>query len=88
MNPSQVELPTIDARRTKFTSDEDVRIRLLVERLGTQSWREIARFLLGHSARQCRDRYQNFFLDSLPNNRWTPEEDSIVTKNFHRIGPK
>jgi hypothetical protein len=56
MNLSQVELPKIDARRTKFTSDEDVRIRFLVERLGAQSWREVARFLPGHSARQCRDR--------------------------------
>jgi hypothetical protein len=88
MNPSQVELRKIDARRTKFTPDEDVRIRFLVERLGTQSWREIARFLPGHSARQCRNRYQNFLLDSLPTNRWTPEEDSIVTQKSHRIGPK
>jgi hypothetical protein len=73
---------------TKFTPDKDIRIRFLVECLGTNSWREISSFLPGHSARQCRDRYQNFLLDSLPTNRWTPEEDSLVTKTFHRIGPK
>jgi hypothetical protein len=74
--------------RRKFTADEDLQLRSLVERLGTKSWEEIARFLPGRSARQCRNRYKNYLLDSLTTNPWTPEEDAILIHKFHQIGPK
>jgi hypothetical protein len=80
--------PTKGGSRRKFTPDEDLQIRSLVERLGTQSWEEIAKFLPERSARQCRDRYKNYLVESLVMNPWTSEEDAIVVEKYHQIGPK
>jgi hypothetical protein len=76
------------AGRRKFTADEDMQLRSLVEQLGSKSWEEISRFLPDRSARQCRDRYKNYLVDSLMVAPWTPEEDALVVKKFHQIGPK
>jgi hypothetical protein len=74
--------------RRKFTSEEDLKIRTLVERLGTKSWDEISRFMPGRTARQCRDRYKNYLLDSLVTAPWTPEEDAIVIQRYRELGPR
>jgi hypothetical protein len=74
--------------RRKFTPDEDVRLRTLVGSLGTKNWEEIARFIPERSARQCRDRYKNYLVESLMADPWTAEEDAVVIQQFHRIGPK
>jgi hypothetical protein len=74
--------------RRKFTPEEDLQLRSLVERLGTKSWDEIAQYLPDRSARQCRNRYKNYLLDSLMTDPWTPEEDAILIRKFHQIGPK
>jgi hypothetical protein len=71
-----------------FTPDEDVKLRSLVERFGTKSWEEIARFIPDRTARQCRDRYNNNLLESLIRDPWTPEEDAILIQQYRRIGPK
>jgi hypothetical protein len=76
------------APRRKFTPEEDLHLRSLVEQLGTKHWEEISRYLPDRSARQCRNRYKNYLLDSLITNPWTPEEDAIVIAKFHQIGPK
>jgi hypothetical protein len=84
----QLELGKSNSLRRKFTPDEDRELRALVERLGTKSWEEIAHSVPGRSARQCRNRYKNYLLDSLVTNPWTPEEDAMLIKKFHQIGPK
>jgi hypothetical protein len=73
--------------RRKFTLEEDMKLRTLVESLGTKSWEEIARFIPERSARQCRDRYKNYLLESLVTEPWTPEEDALVVQKYHQIGP-
>jgi hypothetical protein len=80
--------PQGQSTRRKFTPEEDLQLRSLVERLGTKSWEEIAQFIQDRSARQCRDRYKNYLLDSLITNPWTPEEDEVLIEKFHQIGPK
>jgi hypothetical protein len=60
--------------------------RPLVERLGTERWEEIARFLPERSARQCRYRYRNCLAEALMTNPWTTEEDAVVIQKFHQIG--
>jgi hypothetical protein len=74
--------------RRKFTPEEDMKLRALVESIGTQSWEDIARFIPDRSARQCRDRYKNYLLESLVRDPWTPQEDALVVQKFHQIGPK
>jgi hypothetical protein len=40
------------------------------------------------TARQCRDRYKNYLLDSLVCDAWAPGEDAIIVEKFREIGPK
>jgi hypothetical protein len=74
--------------RRKFTNQEDVKLRSLVEQLGAKSWEEIAKFMPSRSARQCRDRYKNYLLDSLVASPWTPNEDAIIVERYRELGPK
>jgi hypothetical protein len=74
--------------RRKFTPEEDMKLRALVESFGSTSWDEIARFLPQRSPRQCRDRYKNYLLESLVTQPWTPEEDALVIRQYYLIGPK
>jgi hypothetical protein len=74
--------------RCKFSLEEDNKLRSLVAGLGTRSWDRIGCFMPGRTARQCRDRYKNYLMDSLVNRPWTPEEDSILIDRFHLLGPK
>jgi hypothetical protein len=75
-------------QRIRFTSEEDAKLRSLVEQFGTSRWNEIARFFPRRSSRQCRDRYVNYLLDSLVRNPWTCEEDALVIAQVREIGPK
>jgi hypothetical protein len=56
--------------------------------MGTGSWEEIAAHVTDRTARQCRDRYKNYLIDSLVVEEWTPQEDAVVIQQFHLIGPK
>lgn len=75
-------------KRRKFTNDEDQKLKELVTKLGTKSWERIARFMPDRTARQCRDRYKNYLLETLVTDPWTPEEDALVVRMFHELGPK
>jgi hypothetical protein len=84
----ELESPAPLPQRRKFTREEDLMLRSLVEKFGTHHWHAIARSLPGRSARQCRDRYMNYLMDSLIRNPWTHEEDIFLIVQVHRIGPK
>jgi hypothetical protein len=75
------------ALRRKFTDQEDLQLRDLVEHLGSRNWEDIARFMPSRTARQCRDRYNNYLLNSLVTAPWTPVEDAILIEQYHQIGP-
>jgi hypothetical protein len=74
--------------RCKFSREEDFRLRSLVDNLGLKNWDQIACFMGGRTARQCRDRFNNYLMESFQNKPWTPDEDAILLEQFHLIGPK
>jgi hypothetical protein len=74
--------------RRKFSSDEDLQLRTLVESMGTRNWEKIAKFMGERTARQCRDRFKNYLVDSLVVDPWTPQEDALLIGHYHLIGPK
>jgi hypothetical protein len=76
------------APRRKFTQEEDLRLRSLVDQIGAKSWEAVAKFMPNRSARQCRDRYKNYLLDNLVCDAWVPEEDAVIFEKFKEIGPK
>jgi hypothetical protein len=74
--------------RRKFTADEDMRLKALVGRYGRNLWDEIAKLMEDRTPRQCRDRYNNYLLESISVMPWTPEEDAIIAERFRIVGPK
>jgi hypothetical protein len=49
-------------KKRKFSSDEDRKLLILVEKIGTMNWEEIARSFPDRTRRQLRERYK-FYLD-------------------------
>jgi hypothetical protein len=74
--------------RRKFTTEEDEKLRVLVSQIGNQRWEVIAHGMPGRTARQCRDRYKNYLLDSLVSAPWSAEEDSLLKRKYVEIGPR
>lgn len=73
--------------RQRFTPEEDARLDAIVRQLGASKWRLIASFLPGKTARQCRDRYQNYLNPKYKNEPWTLEEDMLLYQKIQEVGP-
>jgi hypothetical protein len=74
--------------RRKFSHQEDRKLQIIVQSLGSKNWEAIAKYMSPRTARQCRDRFQNYLIDSLVTNPWTPEEDAFVIEQVRLVGPK
>jgi hypothetical protein len=71
----------------KFTTDEHLKLRNLVDSFGTRRWQEIAELMGDRCARQCRERYNNYLAETPTSHPWTAEEDAIIVRKYHEIGP-
>jgi hypothetical protein len=72
--------------KEKFTLEEDNLVTVAVRDLGTSSWYAIAERLPRRTARQCRDRWQNYLSPSVGNGPWTPEEDELLIDQYRQHG--
>jgi hypothetical protein len=88
MRASRFHARAANSLRKKFSTEEDNKLRQLVEQYGTKNWDEIARQLPDRSPRQCRDRYKYYLIENLVSEPWSPDEDSIVIRRFQEIGPR
>jgi hypothetical protein len=82
------ERPVRGQFKVKFTSDEDARLRMLVERFGTKDWSAIAREMPNRDARQCRERWTNYANPALIHLPWTFEEDALLDSKFQEYGTR
>lgn len=71
---------------SKFSEEEDSRLRELVERHGENSWIEIASLMPGRNSRQCRERWLNYLSPHLNTKAWTSEEDSLLLEKQKELG--
>lgn len=74
--------------RKRFSSVEDSTLKFLVEKTPLRSWDNIAKHMPGRTARQCRDRYNNYLYKELVSSPWTSEEDVIIRQMYEKVGPK
>lgn len=72
----------------KFTEANDRRLLQYVNTYGTDAWEKIAKLFKNKSAKQCRDRWDNYVNPEISNQPWTIEEDMQLRAIFQQIGPK
>lgn len=73
--------------RKRFTQEEDATLKSLVDKLGVKLWDEIALHMPNRTARQCRDRYNNYLFKEITHQPWTPEEDKLILEKYQEYGP-
>ena len=74
--------------RKRFTPEEDKLLKQCVKRGKLKTWEAISQLLPGRTARQCRDRYNNYLFKQISNAKWTEEEDQIILSMYKQIGSK
>ncbi|GMQ11457.1 hypothetical protein CsSME_00054095 [Camellia sinensis var. sinensis] len=60
----------------RWTKDEDKRLKVAVMLFGPKTWKKVAKFVLGRTHVQCRERWFNSLDPALNMGRWTEDEDS------------
>lgn len=74
--------------KQKFTKKEDEQLLKLVKKHGVSNWEEVSRRMQRRTARQCRDRYNNYLCENFKKGEWTEEEDKLIISLYHKIGPR
>jgi hypothetical protein len=74
--------------RRKFTAEEDMRLRGLVEQYGCNNWKVVATQMLWRDAKQCREHWKNYLSPSINLAPWTDEEEELLKEKVAELGPK
>ena len=74
--------------RTKFSPEEDEKLVQLVTSTPTMNWKQISAIMGNRSARQCRERYNNYLAPGINHDPWTKEEDILLLQKFAECGPQ
>lgn len=71
-----------------FKKEEDELIVRLVQEVGENNWKEVARQLGTRTARQCRERWRYYLSPESRSSPWTAEEDEKLIQMKESIGRK
>ncbi|XP_078505363.1 transcriptional activator Myb isoform X6 [Lissotriton helveticus] len=74
--------------KTRWTREEDEKLKKLVEQNGPEDWKVIASFLTNRTDVQCQHRWQKVLNPELIKGPWTKEEDQRVIELVQKYGPK
>ena len=74
--------------RKLFTNEEDELLLSLIKDEKTIDWFLISKKIIGRTARQCRDRYNNYLKPTVINEKWTLEEDTKLCQKVEKYGQK
>ena len=72
--------------KSKFSTDDDNKLRRLVSQYGTKSWSLIASKFRNRNSRQCRDRWNNYLSPKNNHSKWSYEEDMRLINLFSIFG--
>ena len=73
-------------RKKKFTKEDDLILKEAIRRTPNWDWKEIAAKTGKYTARQCRERWNNYINPKLLKTEWTPEEDEILQNRYKEFG--
>ena len=88
---SPVALKAISPRslpKQKFTDEDDQKLRLIVQQLGTKSWTDIAAAMGDRNPRQCKERWENYLDPTINKGPWTKAEDDLLIEKQLQLGSK
>jgi len=71
-----------------WTSEEDEKLRSLVDKFGAQRWSVIASNMPGRIGKQCRERWANHLCPAVTKGEWTEEEDRLIAEGVSELGNK
>uniref|UniRef100_A0A6Q2XL08 Transcriptional activator Myb n=1 Tax=Esox lucius TaxID=8010 RepID=A0A6Q2XL08_ESOLU len=74
--------------KTRWTREEDEKLKKLVEHHGSEDWKRIASFLPNRTDVQCQHRWQKVLNPELIKGPWTKEEDQRVIELVQKYGAK
>lgn len=76
-------------QKNRFSKKEDELLRQLVnEQRGKIDWKYISGIMNGRTARQCRERYNDYLRPNILNGIWTDEEDQLLIQLYEKFGPR
>ncbi|OHT05553.1 hypothetical protein TRFO_26617 [Tritrichomonas foetus] len=84
--PTNAGEGSLGCQRARFTAEEDEKLLRLQKQ--QYDWNEISRQLGNRSARQCRERFQNYLDPELNTSNWTPDEDELLLQKESEMGKK
>ena len=74
--------------KNKFTPEED-QIILSVAKVGEDNdWTSISKMLQNKTARQCKDRWNNYLNPHLSIEEWKPDDDDLLLEKYIEYGPR
>jgi hypothetical protein len=71
-----------------WTTEDNEKLQAVVEDIGTGNWDEVAARVVTRTARQCRERWQNYLCASVPREPWTNDEDRLLLEKVGMWGRK
>ncbi|XP_031726337.1 transcriptional activator Myb isoform X2 [Anarrhichthys ocellatus] len=74
--------------KTRWTREEDEKLKKLVELHGSEDWKPIASLLTNRTDVQCQHRWQKVLNPELIKGPWTKEEDQRVIELVQKYGAK
>jgi hypothetical protein len=88
MEDRSASRPTPKLSRHRFDVDEDFRLLELVHQYGVYHWELVAASMPARTARQCRDRYNNYLSAQIARTPWEPWEDALIARRHGELGPQ
>ncbi|KAK8836263.1 hypothetical protein M9Y10_039895 [Tritrichomonas musculus] len=74
------------SKKVKFTKNEDMKLKYLIDKYSTKDWEKIAEHLPPRTARQCRDRWTNYIDPNLSQEPWSHDEDNVLLEMHEKYG--
>lgn len=78
--------PTVVKGKGSWTTEEDEKLKDLVEKYGQTKWSYIGKFLPGRIGKQCRERWHNHLNPTLKKAPWCEAEENLIIETRKVIG--
>jgi hypothetical protein len=83
-----MQSPKSQARKSKFSPEEDAQLADLVAIHGDEDWITISCLMTGRNARQCRERWRHYLSPAVCLMPFSPEEDALLLHKYTEMGAR